>query len=173
MVRESRERIAKARADLETIDAGGAGPMYMPAHRIHDVLQDGDSPELWLVSPPGRNNSMRLDYETLLSIKKAVCDVTEPRKGDPISELHLTPPTVLTWGDMHALLGDLGQNDERSGLLRDFGEAHGYDGITHTGGWNTGNKEHKVWIAWKPQQIKATTAAKFDADDVDMFKGVA
>jgi len=31
----------------------------------------------------------------------------------------------------------------------------GYDGITHIGGVTVGNKEHRVWIAFEPNQIKS------------------
>jgi hypothetical protein len=38
---------------------------------------------------------------------------------------------------------------QANGVLRQIG----HDGITHTGGGNTGNAPHKVWIGFKPEQI--------------------
>jgi hypothetical protein len=40
----------------------------------------------------------------------------------------------------------------------------GYDGITHIGGKVMGNKDHRVWIAFKPNQIKSVdNRGTFDA----------
>lgn len=42
----------------------------------------------------------------------------------------------------------------------------GHDGLTHTGGHIMGNVEHRVWIAFEPNQIKATdNQGTFDPND--------
>jgi hypothetical protein len=46
----------------------------------------------------------------------------------------------------------------------------GYDGLTHIGGKNIGTRDHKVWIAFEPNQIKATTAKEFDSKSNNIYK---
>jgi hypothetical protein len=46
----------------------------------------------------------------------------------------------------------------------------GYDGLTHMGGKIMGQKDHRVWIAFEPNQIKSTKAEKFDPNEDDMTK---
>lgn len=47
-----------------------------------------------------------------------------------------------------------------------FMAAAGYDGMTHIGGNNIGNREHRVWIAFEPTQIKAVdNRGTFDPAD--------
>nr|MCH9838129.1 hypothetical protein [bacterium] len=42
----------------------------------------------------------------------------------------------------------------------------GYDGITHIGGRHLGSRDHQVWIAFQPNQIKSTdNQGTFDPDD--------
>lgn len=49
----------------------------------------------------------------------------------------------------------------------------GYDGITHIGGRVMGNKEHRVWIAFEPNQIKAVSNdGTFDPTTNNMYKAV-
>ena len=51
----------------------------------------------------------------------------------------------------HAIAGAVGK-DGANEILR----AAGYDGITHIGGQILGHKDHRVWIAFEPTQIKST-----------------
>ena len=48
----------------------------------------------------------------------------------------------------------------------------GYDGLTHIGGNIMGDREHRVWIAFSPSQIKAVgNRGTFDARENDIYKG--
>lgn len=49
----------------------------------------------------------------------------------------------------HRLAEDLGSKAAANARL----QALGYDGITHLGGSGTDGKEHRVWIAFDPQQV--------------------
>lgn len=56
--------------------------------------------------------------------------------------------------NVHYALSHQGMDKERANrILREAG----YDGITHMGGgrWTAGSKEHRVWIAFEPTQVKA------------------
>jgi len=49
----------------------------------------------------------------------------------------------------------------------------GYDGITHMGGRIMGDRPHRVWIAFKPEQIKAVgNEGTFDPVDSDIYKAL-
>jgi len=78
---------------------------------------------------------------------------------------------MLTWGDVHYLLTDMHQRGGAGKAFRSWAEKAGHDGISHIGGWNIGAKEHRVWIAWEPTQIKATAAKEFDPMSDDIYKG--
>ena len=51
--------------------------------------------------------------------------------------------------------------------------AQGFDGITHTGGNVRGDREHRVWIAFEPEQIKAVAnQGTFDPQDSNIYKSL-
>lgn len=55
----------------------------------------------------------------------------------------------------------------------EFLERAGFDGITHIGGNMLGNKEHRVWIAFHPHQIKhVENEGTFDPQNPDMYKAL-
>ncbi len=56
---------------------------------------------------------------------------------------------------MFRLLSDNGWSARSTSHLRNCVAAQGHDGMGHTGGWNVGEKDHKVWIAFEPNQIKS------------------
>ena len=64
------------------------------------------------------------------------------------------------------LLG--GDVDIVNALLKSIG----HDGLTHMGGRRVGTRDHRVWIAFKPNQIKATTAEEFDPGSNNIYKAV-
>jgi len=81
---------------------------------------------------------------------------------------------VLTRQMLFRMLSDWGSSDRGANLYTNYIKSKGYDGITHTGGWNIGTKDHKVWIAFEPEQVKSTlNEGTFNPDDPDMFKGVS
>jgi len=53
--------------------------------------------------------------------------------------------------------------------------AAGYDGITHIGGGVTGGRPHRVWIAFRPNQIKSASGNKgtFNPDSARIGESVA
>ena len=56
-------------------------------------------------------------------------------------------------------------------LMDKWVREQGHDGISHTGGHNIGAKDHKVWIAFEPNQIKSTSnQGTFDKDTNHMLK---
>lgn len=98
-------------------------------------------------------------------------------KGDTVTwrnaqrmakELHASKPQIfpdatgktLTWQGLHYIMTDTGAFNSRREMVRNYVASLGHDGMTHTGGWNIGEKEHKVWIAFNPLQIKSATSNK-------------
>jgi hypothetical protein len=80
---------------------------------------------------------------------------------------------TLTYGDVHWLMSNGHHESGEGGMkakFREWAEERGHDGMHHTGGWNIGEKPHSVWIAWEPNQIKATTSEGFDPGADDMYK---
>jgi len=72
-------------------------------------------------------------------------ETTEPLQGPeqrPVANYQ--PGTAQVTGEKY-LLGKDGVNQALQSL--------GYDGITHIGGARTGNAPHRVWIAFKPEQV--------------------
>lgn len=67
-------------------------------------------------------------------------------RSDPMAD---ADRPVLNYQRLHNALG--GKQRAAETLM-----ALGYDGITHIGGQIMGNKDHRVWIAFRPNQIKAT-----------------
>ena len=49
----------------------------------------------------------------------------------------------------------------------------GFDGITHIGGGIVGDKEHRVWIAFEPNQIKAVSnEGTFSTETANIYKSI-
>lgn len=64
----------------------------------------------------------------------------------------------ISYDDAVAIVGKQWLNP----MLQDIG----YDGITHIGGRMVGNRDHRVWIAFRPNQIKSTSnSGQFDSND--------
>lgn len=60
-----------------------------------------------------------------------------------------------------------------TGNFQELLQASGFDGITHIGGNNMGDKEHRVWIAFEPNQIKSVdNEGTFSPTDDNMYKGL-
>ncbi len=60
-------------------------------------------------------------------------------------------------------------DDQRS--VRKAIEDLGYDGITHIGGRELGDKGHRVWIAFEPEQIKSIdNSGEFNPSDANIYK---
>jgi len=114
------------------------------------------------------NTHVKVTRKALLAAKQewtaAWVDHTENKA------LRQAPPDKLTWGDVYYIITNGFRSREAQQAFRDWGESEGHDGIRHTGGWNMGTSAHAVWIAWKPTQIKATTAKEFDPHSVDIYK---
>lgn len=53
--------------------------------------------------------------------------------------------------------GDLSKDFSVNQTLNHYLRKEGFDGITHVGGNIVGNKLHRVWIAFRPEQIKRVT----------------
>jgi 3'-phosphoadenosine 5'-phosphosulfate sulfotransferase (PAPS reductase)/FAD synthetase len=85
--------------------------------------------------------------------------------------LYVTDSDDMSWQDLQWLITDGQSADGMKGAFTEWAKSDGYDGMKHTGGWNVGSKEHDVWIAFEPKQIKATTATDFDTSSADIYKG--
>ncbi len=118
-------------------------------------------------------------FETIKKLKKSMYDQTHSTdhpdgrwvKGDPaFPVLHLSGRDDLTWGDYQYIITN-GQNRNDANRFNDAARSLGYDGMSHTGGWNVGSKPHKVWIAFEPNQIKATAnKGTFSVSDKNIYK---
>lgn len=61
------------------------------------------------------------------------------------------------------------RKDYNKDTITELLKAAGHDGITHTGGKVTGNKEHRVWIAFEPEQIKSIdNRGTFDPEEASI-----
>lgn len=81
--------------------------------------------------------------------------------------LHFTDADTLSWGDLHWMMSNAHRDGSIRNTFTEWAKSEGYDGIKHTGGWNIGAKPHDVWIAFEPNQIKATNAKEFsDSDNI-------
>ncbi len=98
--------------------------------------------------------------EVFLSIKKPFNPEKDRIKYSQLpAHILATNEDIKRWRANPSLGTDLSYNDLNSAgiekneinkILQD----NGYDGITHTGGQVMGDKEHRVWIAFEPDQIK-------------------
>ena len=118
-------------------------------------------------------------YDDFLKIKRDLrpqrkveyVDNKRVRTDDPaFGILHLTDENTLSWGDLHWMMSNGHSDPHIRGTFTDWAQAQGHDGIKHTGGWNIGTKEHDVWIAFEPNQIKATNAKEFNPGTDDIYK---
>ena len=126
------------------------------------------------VASGGDSQSLEVTHKNLLRLKQGLVIATAGKtwKDRQIhSILHMTSPDTLTWGDVHYLLSDGHEYHDAKDKFRQWAESKGHDGYAHTGGWNIGTKDHKVWIAWQPEQVKATDAKRFDPSSRDMWNG--
>lgn len=91
------------------------------------------------------------------------------KRGDPVwPELHRNKSKALTAEEFHYIMTNARKDaDDFNQFLR----REGYDGIHHTGGLNIGTREHSVWIAFRSEQIKATTnEGTFDPSNKSIMK---
>ena len=80
-----------------------------------------------------------------------------------------TAPVYATGADAYdAIVGTLADGiDEPKRVANEILQSAGYDGITHVGGAVTGGKPHRVYIAFRPEQIKSATANRGTFDPTD------
>ena len=124
--------------------------------------------------------SKELSFDSMKQIKKLAKKYTrsvftaKAEEKEPQHKIfHISPEDKLTWGDAHYILTNGHESEIAQKYFRDYAEKRGYDGMAHTGGWNTGNKEHKVWVAWKPNQIKAAkNEGTFNPTTDDIYKAM-
>jgi hypothetical protein len=66
------------------------------------------------------------------------------------------PERIRTSGDLYnEMAAGIGKDATNQAL-----QAAGYDGITHIGGGRTGGEPHRVWIAFKPEQVVSPFAVE-------------
>jgi hypothetical protein len=85
--------------------------------------------------------------------------------------LHIEPTDKLTWQDLYYIATDGHYRQGFEKRFRAWAESTGKDGIIHTGGYSTGTENHEVFVAWEPNQIKATNAKYFNPDSTDIYNG--
>jgi superfamily II DNA or RNA helicase len=117
--------------------------------------------------------SKAFTYEDMIKAKRALREDKKDDGSPAYPIFHLSDADTLTWGDVHYMMTDSHWYQTPMGDFRKWAEKRGYDGISHTGGWNVGTKAHKVWIAWRPNQIKATeNEGTFDPGTADIRKSM-
>jgi hypothetical protein len=99
---------------------------------------------------PAEDAARVLDMAGMSSVAARVREIGEPARGEVLYRT-LTEEAGLSKADANALL-----------------KSAGFDGITHTGGANTGNAPHRVSIAFDREQVRSpwgdwTNAAQFGA----------
>lgn len=163
VVEEQEAHVAEARARL-------AEHQIADTH-IHGVYLDdllGYDEHKTLM---GKSYSEPHTYADLLKLKGLLRDRKRTDGRDAHGILKVGPADKLTWGDFHYLTSNGHHALDMREKFTAWAKSRGYDGIHHTGGWNIGSHEHSVWIAFEPNQIKATTSEKFDPSTDDMYKG--
>lgn len=110
-------------------------------------------------------------YQDYLKLKGLIRNQKRHDGKDAHGILKIGPENQLTWGDLHYMMSNGHDHSAPRENFLEWAKSRGYDGIHHTGGWNIGSHEHSVWIAFEPNQIKATTSEKFDPSTDDMYKG--
>jgi predicted ABC-type ATPase len=114
-----------------------------------------------------------------LGLKRFFADEVKSWDGTPKEKA--TADTPLSFEDWQAYghaTGDIGEVDEHGESVKGIAntinkklQAMGYDGLTHIGGKNIGTKDHRVWIAFEPNQIKSVAnRGTFDmgSDDINL-----
>ena len=118
---------------------------------VHDNISDDKS-----VRGIGQDNK-DVTWGNLQKLAKAHHKVTPALFTDPTGK-------TMSWQAMHRLLSDDGESARNTKSLSSYIGSKGYDGMTHTGGAILGQKPHKVWIAFEPNQIKSVAnKGAFDA----------
>lgn len=171
---EAVRRMSKAFAKRATEKYSQGGPSTYVSH-IKDLKDTVDFVKLG-VAFNGDHMSLEITPENLLKVKQAAVDATkgETYEGRQVmGSLHSTPRDTLTWGDVHYIMTDMHRWDTEKKYFTEWAKGEGYDGIAHTGGWNIGAKNHRVWIAFEPNQIKATDSKGFDPTTDDITKASA
>ena len=71
----------------------------------------------------------------------------------------------------------VGGDNESTRRIGTIARAAGFDGLTHLGGgrvgWGDSTRQHRVWIAFEPTQIKsAANSGTFDPENPDIYKAL-
>jgi hypothetical protein len=135
--------------------------------RMADLQSIEDAAER-ILGEPGRLGAMLFPEQDL--------DVKDPESGATLRQYVQSSAATMkrqlqdtVWGAfsndvLYANLTRLG-NRQKAFANAVLQEA-GYDGITHVGGRIVGDREHRVWIAFEPKQIKAVdNRGTFDPQD--------
>jgi 3'-phosphoadenosine 5'-phosphosulfate sulfotransferase (PAPS reductase)/FAD synthetase len=163
---------ATVQADITSIERRLAEATDVGSVYVDDLIAHSDFSAL--DGKAGiKEYTVPITHEAFLALKQYLVKKTagETYQGKQVlGLLHLTPPNVLTWGDVHYIMTNAHHYETGKKQFRQWAEKRGYDGIGHTGGWNIGKKAHKVWIAWEPNQIKDTTSTGFNPATDDITK---
>ena len=132
----------------------------------------------------GKDYAEPLEYDDYVAIHKYIRRETKGQTyqhhggGAPrqiFGAHHVEDHDDLTLMAFHNMMTDSAggiSNPQLADRFTQWAKDQGYDGLEHAGGWNVGTKEHDVWIAFEPNQIKATNAKDFDASDNNIYKGM-
>lgn len=144
--------------------ASKAGRVYAADAVFHEWREHPD------IQFDDASQSIPVEAKALLALKRRWRDRLDRMDGKSRSIFHVTPADTLTWGDVHYLVTEAHRQDGAKEVFTQWAKEQGYDGITHQGGWNVGNRPHKVWIAFEPNQIKAVDSAGFNPETDDITK---
>jgi hypothetical protein len=175
---ENRERIAeieeaatRQKQKLTKMSSGDAAPV------IHGTyVDDFGYWDEFREATGGKDISDALTYDDYVALKRLN---KERSKGSffegrqVLGALHVADHDDLTWNELHYMMTNTHKDDGLKNRFTEWANSRGHDGLHHTGGWNVGIKDHSVWIAFEPTQIKATDAETFDSTSDDMYKTYA
>lgn len=96
-------------------------------------------------------------WENLLKMSVAFKRKGDPRFTEDPSDPMQTGEPKLRWDALMYMLSDGANYDKPRRAMTDYLKSKGHDGISHVGGGlvSPGSKQHKVWIAFHPNQVKS------------------
>ncbi len=126
-------------------------------------------------------HSSQLDFSKLFKIKEIMANIkfekdhpetqfnAAHKKGDPVFPVMQRGDEYgLTYEQIYYIITN--SHKDSKNITRKIKDM-GYDGMSHNGGWRTGNRDHKVWIAFEPNQIKAVeNSGDFNPKENNMYK---
>jgi hypothetical protein len=111
------------------------------------------------------NNFQSMEFMALLRIKQ----VLKTRTDNSI--FRQSGDWSISWDEMHYLLSDAGKNKEFVSQFNEGIQKIGYDGICKYERYIPSKPPHRIWIAFKPNQIKSVNNnGDFGTENNNIYK---